>query len=336
MAKDKERSINPAQQARKQEKNRALKKAKNEQQARRNEKLARRNPDRINRQIEDLKALEASGEIKPREKAILADLERDLRAVKKAREALGEKAPTFGNAQPRRDRHEENGNSVLGKRGRDGERRPRHGQNRNQDDFDSGGETDESVRAIPMPRDTPPPIPRDFRRTNQQDRYYHKRNQDSGPDPTSQPPAEQPQTTYSAAPQIRDLRKEATSRFVPAAVKRKQDAVRGVGGGLLEPDELDRLEAAGYYKTKNDGDKTTMHGSSENTAVDDAEAKRLAEEEARFEKELAAAGDMDVDVDMDAGVDTQAERAGRVVSAQLKSFSQPRQVHVEEVIDEDL
>ena len=88
MARDKERSINPAQQQRKLEKARQLNKSRAELQARRNEKLAKRNPDRLQRQIDDLKALEATGEIKPREKAILQDLERDLKAVRKARESL--------------------------------------------------------------------------------------------------------------------------------------------------------------------------------------------------------------------------------------------------------
>lgn len=104
MARDKERSVNPAQQQRKLEKAKQLKKSRAELQAKRNEKLARRNPDRIQRQIDDLKALEASGEIKPREKAILDDLERDLKAVRKAREALGQKAPQYASHPRRRDR----------------------------------------------------------------------------------------------------------------------------------------------------------------------------------------------------------------------------------------
>src|SRR5271170_5429312 len=124
MAKDKERSINPAQQQRKLDKAKALKKGKAEAQARRNEKLARRNPDRLQKQIDDLKALEAAGDIKPREKQILADLERDLRAVRKAREALGERAPQHGNRES--GQHvirggNENSGNILGKRRHDGE-----------------------------------------------------------------------------------------------------------------------------------------------------------------------------------------------------------------------
>src|SRR5271167_2141353 len=95
MAKDKERSINPAQQQRKLEKAKALKKGKTEAQARRNEKLARRNPDRLQRQVDDLRALEESGQIKPREKQLLEQLQKDVNAVRKARDTLGDKAPQF-------------------------------------------------------------------------------------------------------------------------------------------------------------------------------------------------------------------------------------------------
>lgn len=153
MAKDKERSLNPAQAQRKLDKAKALKKSKAELQARRNEKLARRNPDRIQRQIDDLKSLEASGDIKTREKAILADLERDLKAVHKAREALGGKAPPqHGNKQPppRRDGN----NTVLGKRQHNGQPKNPHQRSR-RDSPGSASDTDESVRRIPMPEDTP-------------------------------------------------------------------------------------------------------------------------------------------------------------------------------------
>lgn len=333
MAKDKERSINPAQQARKQEKNRAIKKSKNEQQARRNEKLVRQNPDRIQRQIDDLKALESSGEIKPREKAALADLERDLRAVKKAREALGEKAPTFGN--DRRPRNDQTGRSgsgsgngtgtgVLGKRGRDGEPRPKF-QSHDRDS-DSGEETDESVRNIPMPRDTPPPVPREFRRNTQRQRYHHQ-NPDADNStqslPRTNPPPVEHKTTYSSAPQLRDLQKEATSRFIPSTVKRKQDAVKGIGGTLLEPEELDKLEAAGYKAEAASGGKPTS--ASNAPEVDDAEARRLADELARFEREVAAVEAMDVD-------DEVGDQSASLVSRPSKS----RHVEIEDVHDEDL
>lgn len=301
MAKDKERSINPAQQQRKADKAKAVKKSKNEQQIRRNEKLARRNPDRIQRQIDDLKALEASGEIKPREKTILEDLERDLRGVRKAREALGEKAPQHGSRQPSR---RDDSSSVLGKRQHNGERIPPRRRNENE------SETDEEVRRIPMPEDTPPPIPREHRR-------YFSHGQDN-PGNVQQPaaPAMEAKTTYSAAPQIRDLKKEATSRFMPDVVRRKTNAVRGQGG-LIEPEEMDRLEAQGYYGNRKPSEERQPSASVE----DDAEARRLAEEEARFARELGM-----VDDTTDYG-------GSSTTTATVKP--PPRHVEIEEVEDED-
>ncbi|RMZ83602.1 hypothetical protein DV738_g967, partial [Chaetothyriales sp. CBS 135597] len=89
MAKDKDRALNPAAAQRKADKARALKKSRAQVQAQRNEKLARRNPERIQRQIDELKQLEATGDIKQRERDILAELERDLKAVYRAKEAVG-------------------------------------------------------------------------------------------------------------------------------------------------------------------------------------------------------------------------------------------------------
>lgn len=258
MAKDKERSVNPAAAQRKQDKQKELKKGKAEALARRNEKLARRNPDRIQRQINDLKAAEESGQkLRPRDKEILEALEKDLRGVLKAREALGEKAPRFdqgrgGHGQGGR----RGGDGVLGKRqrGSDDTRMPR--------DSDSS-ETDEDVRRIPMPRDTPPPIPRQNRRP-QSDQAR------SGPHPLpSRPtPLVEARTVYEAKPEIRDLRQEATNKFIPAAVRMKQQSIRGQGK-LLEPEEMDRLEKAGY----NAGPAQTGEQS-------------LEEEEERFNKEV--------------------------------------------------
>lgn len=259
MAKDKERAVNPAAAQRKQDKQKELKKGKAEAQARRNEKLARRNPDRIQRQINDLKGVEESGQkLRPRDKEILEALEKDLRGVLKAREALGEKAPRFSHSG--RDGQEQHRNDgVLGKRqrGSDDTRMPR--------DRDSeSSDTDEEVRQIPMPRDTPPPIPPSRRK---------QRTQSDGqrgphPLPARPTPVVESRTVYEAEPEIRNLRQEATNKFIPAAVRMKQQSIRGQGK-LLEPEELDRLEKAGYKAGPG-----VQAGTS------------LEEEEERFEKEL--------------------------------------------------
>lgn len=322
MAKDKERSVNPAQQQRKLEKAKALKKSKAELQSRRNEKLAKRNPDRIQRQIDDLKALESAGDIKPREKAILADLERDLKAVNKAKESLGEKVQTRP-AQAQRDR--DGLQSTLGKRRHDGQRKF---DNRRQD---SGSDTDESVRNIPWPRDTPPPVPKEFRRNRNDtasfgDRFYQE---------PAQPAVAK--TTYESAPQIRDLKKEATSRFVPNVVQRKQDALKGTGGQLLEPEELDRLEREGYKKTQESTNTASENAQqpaarfSEYNPKNRQDLQKLKEEEEAFEREMAMSEDTkDVpDGIVSGNVEADSTHAG----ARLMPS---RQVEMEEVDDEDL
>ncbi|EEA22685.1 hypothetical protein TMatcc_001528 [Talaromyces marneffei ATCC 18224] len=277
MPKDKERSINPAQAQRKLEKQKALKKGKAEAVARRNEKLARRNPERIQRQINDLKGIEESGQpLRPREKQILEELERDLRAVQKAREALGDKAPQFARAHQQSDHA--NRQNVLGKRRReDGGGRQQHWRHDQESD---GSDTDESVRNIPMPRDTPPPIPHEFRR-----RGFHPTTAtaegEQGPRqphalPAKPEAAATARTVYESAPVIRDLRQEAVSKFVPAAVRRQQDAIRGQGR-LVEPEEMDRLEKAGYVPTSTKKEDTHQTGEEE----DPEEILRRIEEETR-------------------------------------------------------
>ncbi|RJE22847.1 hypothetical protein PHISCL_04833 [Aspergillus sclerotialis] len=271
MPKDKERTLNPAAAQRKQEKAKALKKSKAEALTRRNEKLARRNPDRIQRQINELKSVEESGQsLRPREKQILEALERDLRAVQKAREDLGDKAPKFENARgggAMRGR----GDGVLGKRRRD------DGFGRYGSESD-GSETDEEVRKIPMPRDTPPPIPKE----------YQKRRGDMesrGPHPLPAKPVVESKTVYESAPDIRNLRQEAVSKFVPTAVRAKQQSIKGQGK-LLEPEEMDELEKAGYMASAG---KPAAEADTAQDPDTEADEKTLAEEERRFNEELKRA-----------------------------------------------
>ncbi|KAL3473487.1 WW domain binding protein 11-domain-containing protein [Aspergillus californicus] len=267
MPRDKERSVNPAMAQRKLEKQKNLKKGKADALARKNEKLGRRNPERIQRQINDLKEMEQSGQgLRPREKQMLEALERDLRAVQKAREALGDKAPTFRDSQHKRgDDHprERRDGGVLGKRRRDG-----HGHFGEQSSDNS--ETDEEVRRIPMPRDTPPPIPREFQRRKETNAGGENR----GPHSLPARPLTGARTVYEAKPEIRDLRQEAVNKFIPSTVRMKQESIRGQGK-LLEPEELDKLEKAGYNAGPTEIAKA---------AADDQE--RLLDEERRFNQEL--------------------------------------------------
>ncbi|KAK4248858.1 WW domain binding protein 11-domain-containing protein [Corynascus novoguineensis] len=235
----KERGYNPVQAQRKAEKAKAIKKGKLEQQARRNEKLAKRNPARIQQQIDDLKAIKDGGrKLTAHEEQALEALEKDLKAVVKAREALGDKAPQFGRGPPRQGQR---GDGVLGKRRRDDE-----------DASSSDSDVPDDVKRIPMPRDTPPPIPKEIL-----DEWYAKRRAKRNAEraaeaerqETDKPatPVVEAKTVYEAKPVIRDLRKEAVSAFVPTAVRMKLEKGKG-RGGLLEPEEADQLEREGYLR----------------------------------------------------------------------------------------
>jgi len=187
-----------------------------------------------------------------------------LKAVKKARETLGDAAPKFGSGSGSRDGkggfEGGRGGEVLGKRRRGG------GESGEEDDVP------EDVKRIPMPRDTPPPIPKEVL-----DKWYQKRrermaqqNANRGSNANMMPLGDnerklghgnggmqrqstaaqdvEAKTVYESKPIIRDLRKEAVS-FVPAAVRANLDKSKGVGG-LVEPEEADRLERAGYLGRK--------------------------------------------------------------------------------------
>lgn len=79
-------------------------------------------------------------------------------------------------------------------------------------------------------------------------------------------------TTYEAKPIVRDLRQEAVSAFVPAAVQMKMNKGRGQGG-LMEPEEADKLEREGYLKSADTDDNNTgnAQSSAQAVTVEDAE-----------------------------------------------------------------
>ena len=164
----------------------------------------------------------------------------------------------------------------------------------------------EDVKRIPMPRDTPPPIPKAVL-----DEWWAKRRakrnkgQEEGggrevggggganamplgkergigggrdeksatPTPTS---VAEPKVVYEAKPIVRDLRKEAVSAFVPTAVRMKMQKTKGVGG-LMEPEEADRLEREGYLKT--------TAGGSEAVGTADAQKRTVTMEEVDDEED---------------------------------------------------
>ncbi|EKG17981.1 WW domain binding protein 11 [Macrophomina phaseolina MS6] len=296
MAKDK--SLNPVAAQHKADKARALKKNKAAVAAQRNERLAKRNPERLQRQIDDLKsAEERGGSLRPKDRELLNNLEKEVRAIRKAREALGDRAPKFGGG-PRRDGGgERGGGGVLGKRRRDG------GGGGGRDGESESSETDEDVKDIPMPRDTPPPVPRRQRKAPAEEGEArsgpHALPAKPGTAGTTTPAPVEAKTVYSAAPVHRDLRKEATSRFVPAAVAQKLNAAKGkTPGKLLEPEELDKLEKQGYGQHKAEITQKGMKDAEKvaDAAIQEAEYRMMNveggkdvdidEEAAKFEREL--------------------------------------------------
>ena len=310
-----ERTINPAQAHRKAEKAKALKKSKTQLAAQRAEKLARRNPNRLERQIEALVEEEGkSGSLRPKDKQTLDTLRKDVAAIKRAREKLGVRGDDRGfgggdggggGTAGRKRKWDGDGDGNGDRRdGRDGRGREqgcgREGfeRRRNRQDFDEGGgsddgfSTDESVRRIPMPRDTPPPIPaarrwqrhdhngRDRAADNEarreSDEGHLARNTKGMTMDEDKASTTQAKTVYEAAPAVRDLRKEATAKFIPSAVKGKLDLVQGKGR-LLEEDEVVSLSKSGYVK--NDRKPAETYQTSYVPA-------NLDDEEKRFETEL--------------------------------------------------
>ena len=317
----KEKNYNPVQEAKKAEKQKQIKKQKANLQAQRNEKFARRNPNRIQRDIDALKELDQSGNIRPHERQRLQELEKDLAAVNKARLALGDKAPQFRPERrsesdkehsSRGDRDGRGGRGgrggVLGKRTRDGKRK-----------VEDSSDTDADVRDIPMPRDTPPPLPQ------QRQRQLHA-EQDTSSE------SKKPTIVYEAAPEVRNFLKEAT-KFMPASVVQKIKLAKGEGR-LLEPEEFDKLKEEGYIDAtirKADAGVTEREETNEEledllrtrntSAREDMEhAVEAALEEAEYSM-MAAEADGEIQ-----GISDEAAVAEKRL----------RHVEIEEVEDEDL
>ncbi|RVD89013.1 uncharacterized protein DFL_000037 [Arthrobotrys flagrans] len=225
----KERSINPAAAHLKSEKAKALAKSRGQRQQQRQEKLARRNPDRLQRQIDELRDKETKGlALSAHERKTLEELERDVKAVKKAREALG--VPQEQERGQRGDR----GSGDRGRggfRGRGGGRGGFDGRQRREgrvgdDGEDSDSSTASSVADIPLPTGPPPLKQLQIGRKDVEPLPAHLTGLPSKPGTagteTGAPKVTQPVvTTYSSAPVMRDLRKEATV-FMPAAVQRQK------------------------------------------------------------------------------------------------------------------
>ncbi|RAL65969.1 hypothetical protein DID88_005630 [Monilinia fructigena] len=201
-------------------------------QAQKNERLAKKNPQRLQSQLDDLKKIESSGgKLTSHERSLIDGLEKEIKAVNKAREALGDAAPQFSHSRggfggDRGGRGGFGGRGdvgVLGKRRRDG----------GVDEESSESDVEEDVKRIPMPRDTPPPFPKEV------------------------------------------LDKMEAVAFVPTMVRTKMQKGKGEGG-LMEPEEMERLEKEGYIAGRGGQKGGIGEGSRINVEMEEVEDEDYA------------------------------------------------------------
>lgn len=335
MAKD--RTVNPATAALKAAKKRDIKKGRANVEKQRAERFAKRNPFRIQQQIDELKHAQESGSLRPKDKQLLDSLEKEHKAILRAREQLGDAAPTF--RAPRQDR---DGDSVLGKRRRDSNNNSRR---------NSESETDDDVKTISMPKDVEnmPPAPRRRPQPNSS-------NTDKVDLSLPKKPEVQSQAVYESAPVIKDLRKEAIKAFVPTSVSRNIKQTRQTDRRPEGPSNVDGLKTAAYVdaaaaadaaakeaeygmmaKDTDDlytedvvAERQLQHvGSLSGERAEDLEAEShfdagMAAEEAIKEAEYAM-----MTKELEEGYSGNAKREGEVAERQL------RRVEIEEVDDDD-
>ncbi|KAG4305131.1 hypothetical protein PORY_001301 [Pneumocystis oryctolagi] len=256
----KERNYNPAQEFHKKRKQEHIKKAKAEKQKLRNEKLAKRDPRKIEMQIQELKSLEQKGQLSALDQSNLAILESDLKKVLKARKHMG---PIIESEKTR---------AKEAKEAKQQQRIPKNPQKsiyydpvynpygvpppgmpyKEWSDMDDsvtsseGPSTPESIAAIPMPEGSPPPFSclnkkekkhrqkysqhlnnKTTRNDNIENSPHYQKKRVKIDDSTkeSNHPEPTPTIVYTADSILRNLKKESTA-FIPTAVRRKASALR--------------------------------------------------------------------------------------------------------------
>ncbi|KAI5816634.1 hypothetical protein BZA77DRAFT_344207 [Pyronema omphalodes] len=249
------------------EKAKAIKKGKAALQKERTEKLSRRNPDRLQRQVDELKEAIEAGHATAHNKKVLADLERDLAAVRKARKAMGieDKEPV------KRKRDDEGGPKGQGEGDwRQKRREQRLGGGEKEGAADDTDSTDSDVEDIPLPPGPLPPLPGEKR--------------------------EEAKITYESAPVLRDLRKEAAA-FVPVAVKRKLEAEKAAAEA--KKGELEGYEGHPDDDEDNEEEEEEVEGQVAEEAVAGGTAVSttipMAGLRSAFVPRINAAPDVDVD-----------------------------------------
>ncbi|KAL9089201.1 MAG: hypothetical protein Q9159_002672 [Coniocarpon cinnabarinum] len=357
MAKD--RTVNPATAALKATKNAAIKKSKAATLASRTEKLARRNPDRLQKQLDELQRQKDAqgGQLRPKDQQTLENLERDVKAVRKARESSG--AQSFPprrdddtvKREDRREKREGRGErSHLGKR--------RYGQRDSMGAESESTDTEEDVKAIPMPEDTAPPFPpRAYQRKVRKglmtiDEAFAERNRQEQERREAEREREKraavpARRTYESAPQMRDLTAEASKKFVPAAVAARQrqgrmdKEAREGRGRLLEPEELEAMERKDRGENGEDrGGGGVMEGKDRREFGEDRGGGGAMEEEERNLLEELEGERKHVDKDVEAVAEEMEKVAEHEMMANnargdAEVESALRHVEMEEVEDEE-
>lgn len=248
-------SSNPVASHNKAIKQKAIKRAKQVQQAARDDRLATQKTAPLERRVADLSRRKDDGDLKPTELEMLTKLERQLGMIKKAKKRKGvdDDGDDGGHQDDTRNSEQRSKTQQAGSRYRDNDRPDRTSsapEKRQRTEFDSStrsgrsnpnlepmtnrrfghepdsSDTDSDVGDIPMPGDVEnmPPIPR---RRNDVPAFGSSANTATGPAGSrigpALPPAPPAQAVYESKASVRDLKKEATV-FVPAVVKAKLKA----------------------------------------------------------------------------------------------------------------
>lgn len=275
MAKDKSLGSNPALEFHKKAKKAGINKSKAEKAKLRDSQLQKRRPDQVQRQIDELRQLAQAGKINSQDKKNLDALERDLARINKLR-VEGKTGPVV--TSERIKQREEKEERKRGKIPKDPTRSyyydpvcrlhlsclrtitdiidnpygvPPPGMPYREIDkaaVESDSSTSSSIRRIPLPPGTPPPLGNTIN-----DRHAAKEDHQSPAQSIQHPKSRRQQmpgrlavadpqdeavnvdtveevrrpvqTSYSAEPVMKDLQKEALA-FVPKNLKRKAVALQ--------------------------------------------------------------------------------------------------------------
>lgn len=260
----KERNYNPAQAFHKKRKQDHIKKVKAEKQRLRDEKLAKRDPRKIEAQIQEFKELEIRGQLSALDRSNLEILESDLKKIKRARKHLGPiiesektkareaKEEKLLQKIPKNPKKSIYYDPVFNPYGVPPPGMPYKEWSDIEESEISSEEpsTPESISAIPMPEGSPPPssclnkkerkkrlkylqyknkmIKKDINNTSHSSQNRHPEKKFKGNNSLEESlPSSQPTPTivYSADSILRNLKKESTA-FIPTSVRQKTISIQ--------------------------------------------------------------------------------------------------------------